>query len=74
MFCEGTGIDLYLSLPAEGPSEYSMGEPPVLEPCICQFVPVPCRACGTLWRYDQPACTNPGCPTHDWTDDDWERL
>ena len=37
IFCEGTGIDWENSLPAEGPSYYSMGEPPHYEPCICQF-------------------------------------
>ena len=37
--CKGSGIDPEYSLPAEGPSEYSMGEPPVLEPCVdCQFL------------------------------------
>lgn len=36
--CKGTGIDPEHSFPAEGPSEYSMGEPAVLEPCTdCQF-------------------------------------
>lgn len=39
LFCLGTGIDQANSYPAEGPSYYSMGEPAVLEPCICQFWP-----------------------------------
>jgi hypothetical protein len=38
ILCNGTGIDEANSYPAEGPSYYSMGEPAVLEPCICQFV------------------------------------
>jgi len=36
--CKGSGIDPELSLPMEGPTYYSMGEPPVLEPCVeCQW-------------------------------------
>ena len=31
------GIDEENSDPGSGPSEYSMGEPPWLEPCICQY-------------------------------------
>ncbi len=46
LFCQGTGIDLENSYPAEGPSYYSMGEPPVLEPCICQYLDDPCDCIG----------------------------
>lgn len=31
--CKSTGVDPEDSIPAEGPSDHSMGEPPVLEPC-----------------------------------------
>ncbi len=73
--CKGSGIDPVYSLPAEGPSYYSMGEPDVLEPCIaCQYPPFPCRGCGTLWSYDQPACINPECVTHTHTCNNCEGI
>lgn len=37
LFCGWSGIDEENSYPAEGPSYYSMGEPPHIEPCICQY-------------------------------------
>lgn len=37
LFCGWSGIDEEHSYPAEGPSYYSMGEPPHIEPCICQY-------------------------------------
>lgn len=37
LFCGWSGIDEEHSYPAEGPTYYSMGEPPHLEPCICQY-------------------------------------
>lgn len=38
--CNGSAIDPYFSQPAQGPSYNSMGEPPVLEPCVaCQHGP-----------------------------------
>lgn len=38
--CKGSGIDPEDSYPAQGPDEYSMGEPPVLEPCrSCSLPP-----------------------------------
>jgi hypothetical protein len=37
LFCGWTGIDLENSYPDEGPTYYSMGEPPHIEPCICQY-------------------------------------
>lgn len=53
--CKGSGIDPEDSHPAEGPSEYSMGEPPVLEPCrACQFPPETSPAGPhTADRYDE---------------------
>ena len=65
LFCEGTGIDIDNSDPGSGPTEYSMGEPPYWEPCICQYALIhTCRDCGELWFYDQPVCLNPDCPSH----------
>jgi len=37
LFCGWSGINEELSYPAEGPTYYSMGEPPHIEPCICQY-------------------------------------
>lgn len=61
LFCWGTGIDHENSYPAEGPTCYSMGEPPYIEPCICQYLPIlrsrseacpDCRGEGGCWRCD----------------------
>jgi hypothetical protein len=39
--CKGSGIDPEDSMPATGPTEHSMGEPPVLEPCRDCYDPAP---------------------------------
>lgn len=67
------GIDEENSYPAEGPSDYSAGDPGWIEPCICQYAPVSCVCCGETWYYDQPACLAPDCDTHDWDDDRWRK-
>jgi hypothetical protein len=61
ILCLGSGIDIDNSDPGSGPTEYSMGEPPYWEPCICQFDPPlasraercpECRGDGECWRCD----------------------
>lgn len=37
LFCGWSGVDEENSYEGSGPTYYSMGEPPHIEPCICQF-------------------------------------